>query len=784
MKITPDVFEAYLKCPTKCWLRSTGETSAGNTYSEWVKTQNDSYRTIGTERLLAEFPKDEVVLSPDIENVKGAKWRLGSSLAVQTQMDSCVLESELHAVERMPAEGQGKPVQFIPIRFLFTNKLNKDDKLLLALDAFALSKSLGREVSVGRIIHGDDHATLKVKTSAMTSEVRKRIEKIAALLANPTPPDLVLNRHCAECEFQARCKQKAVEKDDLSLLSNMPEKERTKLHRKGIFTVTQLSYTFRPRRRPKKLRDKREKYHHSLKALAIREKKIHIVGTPELKLEGTPVYLDVEGLPDRDFYYLIGVRIGNGDTALHHSVWANDVGDEKRIWQEFISILATIEKPILIHYGSYETTFLKRMSERYGSPPKASAASEAIGSTVNLLSFIYAQIYFPTFSNGLKEIGKWLGSHWSENEPSGLKAIAWRHKWESSLDQALKTSLVDYNADDCRALEEMRSLIVGISLARQTQDADSNIESQIIRAEQIKDDRLQKWREFKSTIPEFEAFTKAAHWNYQHDRVNIQCSQRPKRPGERPSRAKAKPKIYREVISRTSRICPRCKKRKRSRCIVKTRYRYELFTGRSSLKVRLIKYVFQTYFCRRCNLTFGEDAHFRDLHKFGWSLASFLVYQVIGLNIPQRKVAQSFSRLFGIPISVGALHGLKCYVANYYRETRQQILNRIARGSLAHVDETRIHLQKSSGYVWVLTSLKEVAYVFSESREAELPKGLLSEFGGVLVSDFYAAYDSLNCKHQRCLIHLIRTLNDEALEHPFDEELKSIVVSYPSDEPT
>jgi hypothetical protein len=31
------------------------------------------------------------------------------------------------------------------------------------LDAFALSKSLGREVSVGRIIHGDDHATLKMK---------------------------------------------------------------------------------------------------------------------------------------------------------------------------------------------------------------------------------------------------------------------------------------------------------------------------------------------------------------------------------------------------------------------------------------------------------------------------------------------------------------------------------------------------------------------------------------------------------------------------------------------
>jgi predicted RecB family nuclease len=69
-----------------------------------------------------------------------------------------------------------------------------------------------------------------------------------------------------------------VEKDDLNLLSSMSAKERQKLRSKGIFTVTQLSYTFRPRRRPRRQRDKREKYHHALKALAIREQKIHIVG--------------------------------------------------------------------------------------------------------------------------------------------------------------------------------------------------------------------------------------------------------------------------------------------------------------------------------------------------------------------------------------------------------------------------------------------------------------------------------------------------------------------------
>ncbi|RPI09273.1 MAG: hypothetical protein EHM71_06425 [Zetaproteobacteria bacterium] len=307
-----------------------------------MKSQNESFRATETERLLAETPEGEAAHAPCPVNLKTGKWRLAVDVAVappnpprirrreeaqvsvtppstlnspssnQSVVTSAAaskgdnshsaIESLLHAVERVPSGGRGRSAQFMPIRFVFSNTLNRDDRLLLAFDAYVLSAALRREIAVGKIIHGDDHAALKVKTSLLTGEVRRRLEKIAALLSSPAPPDLVLNRHCAECEFQTRCRQKALERDDVSLLAGMSEKERHKLRSKGIFSVTQLSYTFRPRRRPKRFRDKREKYHHSLKALAIREKKVHIVGSPELKIEGTPVYLDVEGLPDRDFY--------------------------------------------------------------------------------------------------------------------------------------------------------------------------------------------------------------------------------------------------------------------------------------------------------------------------------------------------------------------------------------------------------------------------------------------------------------------------------------------------
>jgi hypothetical protein len=52
---------------------------------------------------------------------------------------------------------------------------------------------------------------------------------------------------------------------------------------------------------------------------------------------------------------------------------------------------------------------------------------------------------------------------------------------------------------------------------------------------------------------------------------------------------------------------------------------------------------------------------------------------------------------------------------------------------------------------------------------------MLKDFRGILVSDFFAAYDGLNCDQQKCLIHLMRELNDDVLKHPYDEELKSIV---------
>ena len=43
MRISSEVFDAYLNCPTKSWLRAADHPPAGSLYSEWLQAQNDSY---------------------------------------------------------------------------------------------------------------------------------------------------------------------------------------------------------------------------------------------------------------------------------------------------------------------------------------------------------------------------------------------------------------------------------------------------------------------------------------------------------------------------------------------------------------------------------------------------------------------------------------------------------------------------------------------------------------------------------------------------------------------
>jgi hypothetical protein len=86
MTITPYLFEAFLKCKTKYWLRSSKEPATGNAYAEWFQAKSNSYRIEGAKRLLETKLATECTVSPEITKLKTTSWRFATSVLVRTQM--------------------------------------------------------------------------------------------------------------------------------------------------------------------------------------------------------------------------------------------------------------------------------------------------------------------------------------------------------------------------------------------------------------------------------------------------------------------------------------------------------------------------------------------------------------------------------------------------------------------------------------------------------------------------------------------------------------------------
>ncbi|HBJ82539.1 MAG TPA: hypothetical protein DDZ88_01415 [Verrucomicrobiales bacterium] len=731
MKITSELFHAYLKCPTKCWLRSSDEPGSGNAYADWVKAQNDLYRAAETERLVAMSPSDEVASSPEAERVKSAKWSLATSLAAQAKMEAWDVESELHAVERVPSTRRGKSAQFIPIRFIFTNKLGKDDKLLLAFDAFVLSKSQGREIKTSKIIHGDDHFTLKVKTSAQAGEVRKRLDKIATLLSSPTPPDLVLNRHCAECEFQARCRKIAIEKDDLSLLAGMSAKERERHRSKGIFTVNQLSYTFRPRRPLKRTKHPAKPHHFALQALAIRENTVYIHGTPNIPQCKTQVYLDIEGLPDRDFYYLIGALVVADGQETFHSFWADTMADQTVILAQLAELACGLTDYCVFHFGGYDRMALQKSAALLTGAARSGLESILKCST-NVLSLVRPHVYFPTYSCSLKEIGKRLGCANLKLETTGLQSIIWRTEWESERNADWKAKLVDYNRTDCLALRKLTEFILSnMASANPRKEDGANVK----HTKEIQKTHP-RWQMFASrdyALDDLGHINKCGYFDYQREKVFVKTHKQFR--GISDSRHKGKRHNVRpnKFIDLVLKKCPACMAKKLQPTTARCRYLIDLKFARSGMRRAVTCTSCWSYSCAGCGGTVSAHRNFSTQQVYGHDLMSWCVYLNVVSGMNMLKVKKCLEDFFNLYVPRAQIYRFKTYISVQYDALDCQLLEAMTRSPVIHIDETTVNLRGQSAYVWVVATMDLVHFFYRPSREAHFLTEMLKGFSGVLV---------------------------------------------------
>ena len=160
-------------------------------------------------------------------------------------------------------------------------KIGKEQKVVLEFLGLLLSQVQGKSPAYGILWHGKECTPTRIKLGAGLRKGEQTLRELREMSDSPSPPKLTLNDHCRVCEFRKGCLAKAEEVDSLTLLDRMTPKLMRRYEKKGIFTVTQLSYLIRPRRRKRKAKRRGGKgFKVELQAYALRTGKTFLQTAP------------------------------------------------------------------------------------------------------------------------------------------------------------------------------------------------------------------------------------------------------------------------------------------------------------------------------------------------------------------------------------------------------------------------------------------------------------------------------------------------------------------------
>ena len=619
------------------------------------------------------------------------------------------------------------------------------------------------------------------KANKHSEKAQQLLAATETLLAKDSPPAFYRIPHCPACPFKNDCFNKLKERDCISLLAGMTPKVMAKYHKRGIATITQLSHLFRPRR-SRRLLAAAGRYLYELKALAIREQKTFVVRSPEFIQQPVSIYLDFEGLPDENHLYLLGAIVKQDEKSDEHfSFWSDSKEQENDNFCNLFGLLQEYPEAGIYHYGSYETKAFKQVVKNWGGDFKQQwpAIEKRM---VNVLAYLRTHVYPPTYGNGLKELGAFLGFTWTDPEGDGFLSMSWRKQWEETKSATLKEKLIQYNQDDCKALFQVHRWLWQLT----RNDEQENVQ-QVEKMERHTPYHLQKNKNYGE---DFQIISKAAYFDYQRNKIywrNEPKKQSPaatslsiKPEGSKKGKSAWQPKKVNEiVIAPPLKKCPHCGHPKlyqshKTKTSVK---QTDLKFTPSGVRQHVTEFRSGTAKCAKCAKRTGNK-NLR-MMLYGDNLFALVIDYYVNYHISNEMISKLIQEQYGIWISKMYLVMYKSKwwgriwepVASY---TKDIVLN----SPVIHVDETTIKLATESGYVWVFATTHSVFYHYTSTREVGFLKDLFPDYKGIIISDFYPGYDTLNVKRQKCLIHLLRDLNDDLFKNPFDEEYKTIVSNF------
>ncbi|GAC1521067.1 MAG: IS66-like element ISH10B family transposase [Chloroflexota bacterium] len=162
--------------------------------------------------------------------------------------------------------------------------------------------------------------------------------------------------------------------------------------------------------------------------------------------------------------------------------------------------------------------------------------------------------------------------------------------------------------------------------------------------------------------------------------------------------------------------------------------------------------------------------------RFGPRLVATIATMRTVERLPIRQIQERLHREYALDLSVGGIVGLLHLAAQKGTPRYARIKADIRGSPVVHADETGWREDGIPGYIWTISTPDACLFHRDPSRAMTVADAVLgSDFAGILVSDFYAAYDHFEGEKQRCWAHLWRDIDALENEVPDDEELAAWV---------
>ncbi len=136
-------------------------------------------------------------------------------------------------------------------------------------------------------------------------------------------------------------------------------------------------------------------------------------------------------------------------------------------------------------------------------------------------------------------------------------------------------------------------------------------------------------------------------------------------------------------------------------------------------------------------------------------------------RLPLRQVSRVLADLPRLRLCAGAVAKQLQRLGGWLADEWEQLKRRVRGSDAVHADETTWRTAGRNDWLWTICDPRHTLYHVDRSRGGKVIRRLLGgAFGGTLVSDFYSAYNTVNCKQQKCVTHLQRELRDVAARSP------------------